>query len=78
MIKKRSLLIFDEFDSLYNPLNSDLNFPINDKKNIYEIIDESIINFYLDLIEFIFSNYNEINEINEEMLDNFLKSKTFL
>ena len=32
MIKKRSLLIFDEFDSLYNPLNSDLNLESVHKK----------------------------------------------
>ena len=30
-IKEHSIFIIDEFDSLYDPLSSDLNFPFNPK-----------------------------------------------
>merc|ERR1712227_268813 len=70
-IRDNSLIVFDEFDSLYNPLNSDLNFPIKDDKKIYKIIDEKIILFYVELIEFLFNNYNIIPELNENILNKF-------
>ena len=72
LIKNNSLIIFDEFDSLYNPLNSDLNFPVRDEKKIYEIIDEKIILFFVDLIEFLFNKYNNISKLDEIILDSFL------
>ena len=62
-----------EFDSLYNPLNSDLNFPINEEENIYKIIDKEIILFYVDLIEFLLNNHNKIPKLDENILDSFLE-----
>ena len=69
VIKDRSLIIFDEFDSLYNPLNSDLNFPIGENKNIDNIIKKSIIEFYIDLIIFIESN--NLSKVDVTTLNSF-------
>ena len=76
VIRDQSLIIFDEFDSLYNPLNSDLNFPVRDEKKIYEIIDEKIILFFVDLIEFLLNKYNNIPKLDEDILDSFLNESS--
>ena len=49
-IKKKSLIIFDEFDSLFNPLSSDLNFPTGEKKELSSIFNSEIIDKYIDHI----------------------------
>ena len=69
-IKKDSLIIFDEFDSLYDPLKSDLNFPIGEKQDIYNYIDKKILEFYVKLIKSIIINNNNIND--KEDFKNFL------
>ena len=72
-IKENSLIIFDEIDSLFNPLNSDLNYPISeDKMSIFEIIDKEIIFLFLDIIRSIIENKNyEIFNFIQEILDSY-------
>lgn len=64
---KKSVLIFDEFDSLYNPMSSDLNYPYeNSDLMTKEIINMNIINYFVEFIFFILKD-REINFVPKEI-----------
>jgi len=51
-IRHKSVIIIDEFDDLYNPLKSDLNFQLDERsiKNS-KLIHDKIYDFYVDFID---------------------------
>ena len=54
-ILENSICIFDEYDSLINPLSSDFNYPLNEPQNLSEssILTKSDVLFLIKFISFI-------------------------
>lgn len=54
-MRDNSLIIFDEFDTLVDPLKSDLNYPIKKSKNIERQND--VIDIVISMTEILFNKY---------------------
>jgi len=69
----QSLIIYDEIDSIYNPMRSDLNFPVMDKiENIS--FGEEIENFLLNFTEYVLmKNKKNIRNYKKKEINNYLK-----
>src|SRR5690606_4067588 len=69
--RNESFFIIDEFDSLYNPLESTLNFPLSDNLVIDEekgLVSIEYWEIMINFISYIFSNKN-----NQSITDLFNK-----
>jgi hypothetical protein len=69
---ENNILIIDEFDTLYNPLSSNLNIPILKEKITKSQLNEIIIREYVDLIvnEIDRNNYNPTQKLNIKLIKN--------
>jgi hypothetical protein len=67
---KNSLIIVDEFDSMYDPMKSNFNYPLTsttvDKEEIFE---KNFYFFLIDFITFIIKNKKEKEDINLTLVE---------
>lgn len=61
----KSIIIFDEFDYQYNPLNSDLNCPDNENVFMLDYINQDIIYIYYDFVNYIIKNNVIVEDIHK-------------